>query len=132
MGSPRVSEFLLSEGEKIDREGDAYLWKYRGRQFPASQGRACPARVVGVGGQSLGKLPCFAEQRERIWNSQGPSWSEGLRTNRKKREGGEMSQLVAWGGYSGGEQASEKVPGGWGWGPGLFLMFIRKICIYMM
>lgn len=52
---------------------------------------------VGVGGQSLGKPPCFVEERERIWESQRPSWKEGQkRAKWKEEERGEMTQLAGW------------------------------------
>lgn len=72
---------------------------------------------VGVGGQSLGKPPCFVEERERIWESQRPSWKEGQkRAKWKEEERGEMTQLAGWEetlGVSKGEKEFLGEGGGW-------------------
>lgn len=82
------------------------------------------AREVGMGGQSLGKPPCFGEERERIWKSQRPSWKERQkRAKRKEEERGEMTQLTGWEETLGVSQEEKESLGGGGEGSQRSFMF---------
>lgn len=83
---------------------------------------------VGVGGQSLGKPPCFVEERERIWESQRPSWKEGQkRAKWKEEERGEMTQLAGWEETLGVSQGEKEFPGQGGSSPRSFMFHVQNV-----